>query len=85
MHDEKFGDGNEQRRTPIHGWIVQGATTGASLTGASSYLYGDPAWGRALAHSNAPLPPWAPDEDEDEDEEDEPALDAGCEWAPCPQ
>ena len=82
-HDATFGDGNNSRRRPVHGWIVQNVRPNAPIVQAGQptgppFPPGQPnvinnsdnfvAWGRPLTQGRTDLVPFLTDMD--------PALDA---------
>ena len=83
VHDAQFGDGNNSRRRPVHGWIVQNVLAGAPIVvpgqpTAAPAPPGQPnafpvpgfvAWGRPLSQGRGALVPFLNDLD--------PRLDAG--------
>ena len=85
VHDATYGDGNNSRRRPVHGWLVQSVDPGAPIVmpGQPTALPAPPgqpntinhaqgvfsAWGRPLSQGRAALVPFLQDLD--------PRLDAG--------
>ena len=72
VHDAQFGDGNNSRRRPVHGWIVQNVLTGqvVVLPGQPNVVQqanipaampGFAAWGRPLAQGRSALVPFLTD------------------------
>ncbi len=71
-HDAQFGDGNNSRRRPVHGWIVQNVLAGQNLvlTGqptivqpANFPVVGTAAWGRPLSQNRFSIAPFLTDQD----------------------
>lgn len=74
-HDSQFGDADDLRKTPVHGWLVQEAIEGTRIGTNTLYLASDPGWGRPLAASKATLVPVG---------NDVPTLNAvSCDAIPC--
>jgi hypothetical protein len=72
VHDAQFGDGNNSRRRPVHGWIVQNAVANATLVQAGMPTphmqtamkipsFGPAAWGRPLSQGRTALVPFLGD------------------------
>jgi len=71
VHDAAFGDGNNSRRRPIHGWIVQNVLANAVVVlpgqpnvvqqAAIPIAGGPAAWGRPLAQGRSALVPFLND------------------------
>jgi hypothetical protein len=77
VHDAQFGDGNNSRRRPVHGWIVQNVLAGKVVVlGDTATAPGQPtatqpddraitggpaAWGRPLAQGRGSLVPFLQD------------------------
>ena len=72
VHDAAYGDANNSRRRPVHGWIVQNILAGADFVLAEQptviqpnaiALGGGPAaWGRPLAQGRGALMPFGADQ-----------------------
>ena len=76
-HDATFGDGNNSRRRPVHGWIIQNVLAGQAvvLPGQPTALPAPPgqpntfpvpgfaAWGRPLSQGRTALVPFLADQD----------------------
>ena len=72
-HDAQFGDGNNSRRRPVHGWIVQNILANADIILPNQpattqpntiALNGGPAaWGRPLSQGRFALQPFLTDQD----------------------
>jgi hypothetical protein len=58
-HDSVFGGPTSftVRKTPVHGWLVQTALTGADVGGAGRTMANGAAWARTLAQSQTALVP----------------------------
>jgi hypothetical protein len=77
VHDSTYGDANNSRRRPVHGWIVQSVDPGQNVVlpgqptalpeppGQGSYyaVPGYVAWGRPLSQGVTPLAPLLGDQD----------------------
>jgi hypothetical protein len=71
VHDAQFGDGNNSRRRPIHGWIVQNVAVGATVVpvgmptaqmlAPKTIGFGPAAWGRPLSQGRTALVPFLND------------------------
>ena len=73
VHDAQFGDGNNSRRRPVHGWIVQNVLQGVPLVQPNqpnvvqqaqipAAMPGFAAWGRPLAQGRGSLVPFLNDQ-----------------------
>ncbi len=74
-HDALYGDGNNARRRPVHGWIVQNVLPGATIVNPNQPATTQPnalglaagvgpvAWGRPLVQSRGALVPFLGDFD----------------------
>ncbi len=80
VHDAAYGDANNSRRRPVHGWIVQNVMPGESMVYSGQPHAGHDstmppmgssaaAWGRPLAQGRGSLVPFLADQS--------PVLDAG--------
>ncbi len=72
VHDAAYGDGNDSRRRPVHGWLVQSLTPGGAAVLPGQPHAGQPnafvspdaaAWGRPLVQGRAAILPFLNDED----------------------
>ena len=71
VHDAAYGDANNSRRRPVHGWIVQSILAGADFVlanqpaltqpNAITMANGPAAWGRPLSQGRGALMPFGND------------------------
>ncbi len=72
VHDAQFGDGNNSRKRPVHGWIVQNVLVGNPVVRPNqpnvvqqanipAAMPGNAAWGRPLAQGRTALVPFLND------------------------